>query len=384
MKQFLLHGQMFEYNCLFAAAAISREETIAVTIFFHRQGETMAADMPNYSDVVDNVNYMSLGCLGTGATISQYQDKMKLANDEECEIKVLRGPTMEAGEITDPKEIKEMIYKLGDNVTFFSFTMKEFETMVKKTGGTIKRLSGDVRSARGWQQTIGLPTLQDSANQLMWHVSKNHSAVCDNFIVVATVFQQYNVFSHVAMRKCNVFQRGYSLSMFQILAGHNYRLTKQELDNTAVLYYKGYNVLQLAQRWTWANGYVWAYSMPINVNNAMDAHDKNNENPVLTALSQGVHNGGNHALREFPKTIRARVVEYYVNTNSALLPSNLLPEENLGHPDHVQHVMTRNNLVDGEQEEQQDETQDGDQDGGNGDDNDGDDAMVGKKRKVDN
>ena len=116
----------------------------------------------------------------------------------------------------------------------------------------------------------------------------------------------------------------------------------------------------------------------------MDAHDKNNENPVLTALSQGVHNGGNHALREFPKTIRARVVEYYVNTNSALLPSNLLPEENLGHPDHVQHVMTRNNLVDGEQEEQQDEAQDGDQDGGNGDDNDGDDAMVGKKRKVDN
>ena len=344
----------------------------------------MAADMPNYSDVVDNVNYMNLGCLGTGATISQYQDKMKLANDEECEIKVLRGPTMEAGEITDPKEIKEMIYKLGDNVTFFSFTMKEFETMVKKTGGTIKRLSGDVRSARGWQQTIGLPTLQDSANQLMWHVSKNHSAVCDNFIVVATVFQQYNVFSHVAMRKCNVFQRGYSLSMFQILAGHNYRLTKQELDNTAVLYYKGYNVLQLAQRWTWANGYVWAYSMPINVNNAMDAHDKNNENPVLTALSQGVHNGGNHALREFPKTIRARVVEYYVNTNSALLPSNILPEENLGHPDHLQHVMTRNNLVDGEQEEQQDEAQDGDQDGGNGDDNDGDDAMVGKKRKVDN
>ena len=63
----------------------------------------MAADMPNYSDVVDNVNYMNLGCLGTGATISQYQDKMKLANDEECEIKVLRGPTMEAGEITQTR-----------------------------------------------------------------------------------------------------------------------------------------------------------------------------------------------------------------------------------------------------------------------------------------
>ena len=288
---------------------------------------------------------------------------------------------MEAdNEITDPKEL---VYKMGDNVTFFSFTMREFETMVKKTGGTIKRLSGDVRASNGWMQTIGLPTIQDSANQLMWHVSKRHSAVCDNFIIVATVLEQYNVFSHVAQRKCNVFQRGYSLQMFQILAGHNYVLTKQERDNTMVLYYKGYNVLQLAQRWTWANGFVWAYGMPINVGNAMDAHDDNDENPVLTALTQGVHNGGNHALKEFPKTIRDRVVEYYVNTNSPLLPSNLMPEENLGHPDHVQYVMTTNDLRDKDQGEQQDEEQDEGQDGGNGDDNDDNDGGS-KKRKVDN
>ena len=341
----------------------------------------MAADMPNYVEVVDNVNYKTLRFVGTGATISQYQDKVKLANDEECEIKILRGPTMEAdNDITDPKEL---VYKMGDNVTFFSFTMKEFETMVKKTGGTIKRLSGDVRASNGWMQTIGLPTIQDSANQLMWHVSKRHSAVCDNFIIVATVLEQYNVFSHVAQRKCNVFQRGYSLQMFQILAGHNYVLTKQERDNTMVLYYKGYNVLQLAQRWTWANGFVWAYGMPINVGNAMDAHDDNDENPVLTALTQGVHNGGNHALKEFPKTIRDRVVEYYVNTNSPLLPSNLMPEENLGHPDHVQYVMTTNDLRDKDQGEQQDEEQDEDQDGGSGSDNDDNDGGS-KKRKVDN
>ena len=122
--------------------------------------------------------------------------------------------------------------------------------------------------------------------------------------------------------------------------------------------------------------------MPVNVGNAMDAHDNNDENPVLTALTQGVHNGGNHALKEFPKTIRERVVEYYVNTNSPLLPSNLMPEENLGHPDHVQYVMTTNDLR--EQGEQQGEEQGEDQDGGNDGDNNDDDAMGGKKRKVDN
>ena len=116
----------------------------------------------------------------------------------------------------------------------------------------------------------------------------------------------------------------------------------------------------------------------------MDAHDDNAENPVLTALSQGIHNGGNHALKEFPKTIRDRVVEYYVNTNSPLLPSNLLPEENLGHPDHVQYVMTTNNLREGDQGEQQGEEQDGGNDDDNDDgDNGGNDAET-KKRKVDN
>ena len=42
----------------------------------------------------------------------------------------------------------------------------------KKTGGTTRNISGDVRAANGWMQTVGLPTIQDSANQLMcyWYV----------------------------------------------------------------------------------------------------------------------------------------------------------------------------------------------------------------------
>ena len=93
-------------------------------------------------------------------------------------------------------------------------------------------------------QTIGLPTIQDSANQLMWHMSKNHTATTDNFVVVATILDQYNFMSHLATRKVNTFQRGYSMQMVQVLQGHNYVLTKSELDNTIVLYYRGYNVLK--------------------------------------------------------------------------------------------------------------------------------------------
>ena len=40
--------------------------------------------------------------------------------------------------------------------------------------------------------------------------------------------------SHLATRKVNTFQRGYSMQMVQVLQGHNYVLTKSELDNTIV------------------------------------------------------------------------------------------------------------------------------------------------------
>ena len=174
------------------------------------------------------------------------------------------------------------------------------------------------------------------------------------------------------------------MQMVQVLQGHNYVLTKSELDNTIVLYYRGYNVLQLAQRYTWANGFVWAYSMPINVANALDAKDNNPENPVLTASAQGIRNGGNHALKESPTAIRDRVVEYYVSTNSPLLSSNLLPEENLRRPDHVQYVTTNNNVREGDQVEEQDNDEGNDEDNDEGNDGDNDDAIGGtKKRKVD-
>lgn len=133
----------------------------------------MASTMLNFDDPFHNVNYKQLPTLGHNATVSQFKDKVKLVNDEECEIKVLKGTT-----ITDAKENdnpKELFYKMGENTVFFAMTIQEYQVMVNKTGGTIIEISGDVRSANGWQQTIGLPTVMDSACQLMWHMSKGHA-----------------------------------------------------------------------------------------------------------------------------------------------------------------------------------------------------------------
>lgn len=208
---------------------------------------------------------------------------------------------------------------------------------------------------------------------------KFHTQLADGFVIAAVKFDQYNLCSHMAMKKMNTFQRGYTMQVIQVLQGYTYEMTSAERDNTVVLYYKGYNVLQLAQRFTWNNGYVWAYSMPVNVNNALNAKDDNPEDPILTALTQGIHNGGNQALKHFAKPLRDRVVEYYVSTNSALMPSTLLPEHNMGHPDHVQYVVTHD---DGHEEVQEEEDNDGGDDGQGGNDgNNNDDAMGGAKKR---
>lgn len=333
----------------------------------------MACDMPNYDNEVDNVIYQDLARLGLGTTVSQYTDQCKLVNvDDNVEIKVLRPGHYDGNAL-------DLIRTMGKDVVFFSFTMKEYETMVKKTGWTIKNFSGDVRADKGWHQTIGLPTIQDAANQLCWHMCKFHTQLADGFVIAAVKFDQYNLCSHMAMKKMNTFQRGYTMQVIQVLQGYTYEMTSAERDNTVVLYYKGYNVLQLAQRFTWNNGYVWAYSMPVNVNNALNAKDDNPEDPILTALTQGIHNGGNQALKHFAKPLRDRVVEYYVSTNSALMPSTLLPEHNMGHPDHVQYVVTHD---DGHEEVQEEEDNDGGDDGQGGNDgNNNDDAMGGAKKR---
>lgn len=172
--------------------------------------------------------------MGHGATISQFKDKVKLVNDEECQIKILRGTTIE--DTNEENNPKALFYKMGEDTTVFSFTIREYQTMVNNTGGTTKEISGDVRSPKGWQQTIGMPTVVDSANQLMWHMSKGHTDLADNFVVMGVNFDQYNLMTHMATKKVNCFQCGYTMQMLQVLQGHTYKFIESELKQVVVLY----------------------------------------------------------------------------------------------------------------------------------------------------
>ena len=133
-------------------------------------------------------------------------------------------------------------------------------------------------------------------------------------------------------------------------------------------------MLQLAQRFTWNDGFVWAYSMPVNVKKALEAIEADNENPIATAMIQGLHNGGNNAFRALPKEIRDKALGFYLDNGITIEASNLLPEQSLGrgHHDHVMWIMENNNAPkkeedkDGGVQDDDDDKDDNDNDGNQG------------------
>ena len=294
------------------------------------------ADAPNYNEMLDQPSYHNVPHLGNNATTSVYTDRLALANEEEATTMVLK-PADYSGD-----NFKDLLRGMGNNMVVFSFTETEYNLMLQEHGGTVGYISGDVRKAAGWGQTIGTPTVQDSANQLMWRVSKSHSVPEDKIILAVLNLHLYNRSSHLATRSVNNFQRAYSLQIFQVLQGFSYNLSPQEQETMVILKCDNYNVLQLANRWCWSTGWVWAYPLPINVGQALLSKNHEN-NSVLTAMKQGIHNGGNYAMKMFPQHLRVQTMEFYVEMNLSISESNILPSHNLGHPDHVEWLLTKSN-----------------------------------------
>ena len=281
----------------------------------------------NLNMAVDQPDYMALKHLGTGATKSTYADRTAVANIEDATITVIKP------EGVQNDNWKVLVTTSTDNLAIFSFTATEFDSMMAKQYGILTMIQRDVREAQGWHQTIGAFTLQDSMNLLCWHISKCHTKIEDKVYYILVELDPNNWHSHCAMKRCNVFQRGYSTQFVQILGGHNYVLTQDEVNSMRVIRLDHYNPLQLSSRWTWSAGWLWAYSQPVNVHNAIQAI-RNGEQSVMTILCQGIYNGGNLAIKMMPDNVKNAVMNLCVNEGLQIPKSNLVADHNIGHPDH--------------------------------------------------
>ena len=323
MKQFCCMNQ-----CVWRQSFVCRrsnfrwENNCGDNHFFSYKVKTMACDMPNFDEKIDNVDYKSLRLLGHGATISHV--KSRSWGDQQLEM-TMKWRTR-----------RSLIYKMGDNVTFLLL----YNEGVWDNGEKRPEVQSRISLVMCGQPMVGcrqLDYLQSKTLQTNW---------CGTWARITLPQQRisrwllYTLPGPVQLHEppCNkkgeyLSERGYSMQMVhsppgtqlcadQVRAGQYNRVVLPWLQ-CAPISTKIYHGLM---------GSFGPTVLPINVANALDAKDNNPENPVLTASAQGIHNGGNHALKESPTAIRDRVVEYYVSTNSPLLSSNLLPEENLGRP----------------------------------------------------
>ena len=81
--------------------------------------------------------------------------------------------------------------------------------------------------------------------------------------------------------------------------------------------------------------------MPVNVLTALEAKDDENNSHIMTALIQGLYNGGTTCLKIMPRHIRDKALEFLLDRNLATTPANMIPMHSIGHPDHAAWVMTR-------------------------------------------
>lgn len=169
-----------------------------------------AADFPNHNTVLYIPPYHNLPRLGRNATKTQYLDRCTLVNEEEAIITIMKPLDHNV------ENDKVFIDGMSDNMVVFSFTEKVYNEML---GGTISYISGDVRKAFGWRQAIACPTVQDAANQVLWHVSKGHSRPEDKMYLILVDLNIHSWGSHHSTRAVNNFQRGYRLQMYQLLQG---------------------------------------------------------------------------------------------------------------------------------------------------------------------
>jgi len=364
MKQFLLHGQVFEYNFLFATAAISETENNRGDNPFLRQEEiTMAnIEVPDYS---------SLACLPSGSTISLWNNRSKVYNVNEDELN---------RRILLPTNCSQSWTSLFPEDKMFWFTVLTTEEYNGLTqDGVPQCFDGGLRQQSGWHQLVFLPSVEEALCFSAYHMSEKHLACSMEINVVGFNPQEVNLSYNVGQRKVSHFQRGHSIQFLQILAPHKYVLSTMEKDNLRVMSLD-FNPTMKFDTYCWDNDFVWYFGHAVHIKSLLLqwkelTEDERNNFVHNTILCMCLDHLGLEGTSFLSMEVQELIQQFriYNRLNTNFVDRQL--ESQRGHRGHKQWIL---------------DTQGKQEDGVNEDDNghdgqDNDDAMGGsKKRKVDN
>ena len=296
-------------------------------------------------------DYANLPLLPHGTTMSLWEDKAILYNE----------PNNVASEVIHPPQYADKAWtslNWEDNWWFLMITKEEYDKIVDKESGTIKKIPGGLRSDNGWEQLVFLPTTEEAAQWMAYHMSQFHVKCSTNNVLLAMKPSAQNLCFHNATKRTNHFQRGQSVLYLQIHSPFTYKMDEQEQSSLRVMT-MAYDPLTKLKSYVWTKGWTWIYGHAMHVPTMARCPETK---PHRTILSQALAHLGQEGTTFFSAEVQATITQLRSNmgmdTNMVQRPV----DAQRGHPGHAAWVAANNplnNPGDGTMNAEEDEAMEG-------------------------
>ena len=274
-------------------------------------------------------DYANLKKLPTGSTISLWDCRHILHNEDKVESTILMPKAMESmpwSEVLD-----------NDKTYWFcAMTMPEYKSLLDNEG-QINVLPGSFRKPGGWEQMIFLPTTEEAVQWLAYHQSVGHTMGDNETVVMAICFDHHNLCHNMAVKKASIFQRGYSVQVLQIHSPFNYKLVEQETNNIRILHMK-YNAAMKFQKYKWSNGWIWLYGHTMHVETMIELADSS---PHHTILRMALDHLGQYGQAQLPESVQLKLQQYKAANQIDTFFVSIPCRQQKGHEDHYNYIQKK-------------------------------------------
>eukprot|EP00438_Fugacium_kawagutii_P028998 Skav221416 [mRNA] locus=scaffold355:227353:228306:+ [translate_table: standard] len=288
------------------------------------QQEVLEQEIPDYAN---------LPLLPHGTTMSLWENKAVLYNEPEQVATEVVHPPQCAGKAWTS-------FNWDDNWWFLMVTKEEYDKIVDKETGTINKIPGGLRSDNGWEQLVFLPSTEEAAQWLAYHMSQFHVKCSTDNVLLAMKPSANNLTFHNATKRTNHFQRGQSVLYLQVHAPYSYKMTEEEQSTLRVMT-MAYNPLQKLKSYVWTRGWMWIFGHAMHVATMARCPETK---PHMTILSQALTHLGQEGTTFFNAEVQATITQLRSSMGMGSTMVQRPIDAQRGHPGHADWVATNNPL----------------------------------------
>ena len=259
---------------------------------------------------------------------------------EDMETTGLRGTNFKWLNGSNNNWKQEIANKVNDGVEFMAtaFTWEEYNNLANKEIGKVPTtfFGGDVRE---FSHIFFSNSIHDAWCSLAHHLAELHTATshATKWILLMIPMAASTTGSLTMNMRANTFNRAGCHQVFQLFGQLD--LSNNEVCNSLVLQCDT-NIYKPLEVYTWTNGYMWSFQLPINVKYL------NTEDTSMTwAFQQCFQYGGLTMLANMEPTMCLKLVKYADN-NCITLKTGVKDEDRLrGSNNLVKYILANNKMV---------------------------------------